>query len=45
MTLVGFEAQIFLLLIGYAAWKGKLKSLDRERYGLSAVSIGFLVSL
>jgi len=26
--------------IAYAAWKGNPRSVDRERYGLSAVSVG-----
>ena len=33
-------APLVSALVGYAAWKGKPKSFDREKYGLSAVSVG-----
>ena len=33
-------APLISAVIGYTAWKGKPKSFDRERFGLSAVSIG-----
>jgi len=33
-------APLISVVVGYTAWNGKPKSFDRERYGLSAVSIG-----